>query len=98
MSGSACTWKYLSISSLHQKTISLIMFLSTPEHRRAMAPAAQRDQADMPLDYNPRFDLQRHTEVLMVFDIMVGVMFFHLPARIMIQASGVEGGSPWDIS
>ena len=62
-----------------------------------MAPAAQRKQADMSLDLNPMFGPQKPTAVLRVFDIMVGVMFFHLPDGFVKQASGVEGGNPWGI-
>ena len=35
--------------------------------------------------------------ILRVFDIMVGVIFFHLPAGVMTRAIGVEGGAQWDI-
>ena len=62
-----------------------------------MEPASQREQADTSLDSNTRFGLQKTTAVLGVFEIMERVMFFHLPARVMTQASGVEGGAPWSI-
>ena len=33
--------------------------------------------------------------VLRVFKIMVRVVSFHLPSRVMTRASGVEGGASW---
>ena len=60
-----------------------------------MAPVVQRYQVDTSLDSNPRFVLQKSTAVLRVFEIMVEVIFFHLPNEVMTQAIGVEGGAPW---
>ena len=77
--------------------ISLMMFLSTPDQRRYMAPAARREHADTSLASNRRFGLQKPTSVLRVFKIMVGFMFYHLPVRVMTRASGVEGGALWDL-
>ena len=62
-----------------------------------MELAARMERADTYLDYNPRFFLQKSTAVLRVFEIMVGVIFFHLPAGVMTRASGVEGGALRDV-
>ena len=62
-----------------------------------MSPAARRDQVDTSLASHARFGPQKPTAVLRVFEIMVGVTFSHLPAGVMTQASGSEGGYPWDI-
>ena len=97
ISGSACTWSYLIILSLRQRPISLIMLLSTNDHRRFIAPVARREQADTSLASNPRFGPQKGTAVFTVFKIMVGVMFFYLPVRVMAQNGGVENGAPWDL-
>ena len=72
-----------------------MVLLSNPDQRRAVEPSAWRNQADTPLDLNPRFGLQKPTLVLRVFEIMVGVVFSHLLTGVMPRASGVEGGSPW---
>ena len=73
------------------------MSLSIAGERRAMAPAARRDHVDMSLPSNPRFGTQKPTTFLGVFDIMVEVMFFHLPTGVMTLANGVEGGALWDL-
>ena len=67
----------------------------TPEQRRTVVPAVRRELADTFLDLNHRFGPKKPTAVLRVFKIMVGVMFFHLPARVMTWASEVEGGAQW---
>ena len=41
-----------------------------------MQPAARRERADISLASNPRFGPQKPTEVLRVFKIMVGFVFF----------------------
>ena len=51
----------------------------------------------MSFDLHPRFSPQNPTVVLRVFEIMVGVMFFHLPSGVMTQDIGVEGGAPCDL-
>ena len=71
-----------------------MIFLSISDHRIVMAPSALRERADTSLYSNPRFGPQKPMAVLRVFDIMVGVMFFHLPDRIMTQASEVKEGAP----
>ena len=80
MSGYACTCRHLSITLLIQRIIIFMIFLSTPEQRRAMAQAAQREQTDTSLASNPRFGPQKPTAVLRVFDIIVGVMFSTSPS------------------
>ena len=62
-----------------------------------MEPLAWREQVDKSLALNPRFGPQKPMEILRFFEIMVGVMFSHLPAGVMTRASGVEGGAPWDL-
>ena len=42
---------------------------------------------------NPRYRLNIFTVFLRVFDIIFGVMFFHLPDRFIIQYRVVEGGA-----
>ena len=54
----------------------------------------RREQSDKAMYSNPRFFLQKPTEVFRVFYIMVEVCFFHLPIGVMTWASGVEGGAP----
>ena len=76
---------------MHQWLISLMMSLWNPEQIIAMAHAAQGDQAEISLDSNPRFWPQNLTVVLRVLEIIVGVMFSHLPAGAMNGARGVEG-------
>ena len=49
---------------------------------------------EMSLASNPMFGPQKPTAILRIFDIMVGVMFSHLPTRVMTWASRVEGGDP----
>ena len=71
MIGSTYKWRHLSILSMNQRPISLLMLLSTPEQRKDMAPVAQRERADMYLALNPRFVPQKPTAVLSVFEIMV---------------------------
>ena len=68
---------------MHQRPISLMMSLSTPDLRRAMAITKRRERADTSLASNPTFVPQKPTAVLRNFDIMVGVMF------LMTRASGV---------
>ena len=97
MSESACIWMYLRILYLHQRPIRLMMFLSTPEQSRDMVLAAQREQAEISLASNPRFGAQKPKTVLRVFNIIVGVIFSHLPDIVMKWASGVEGGAPQDL-
>ena len=92
MSSYSCTWRYLRILSLHQQPTSLIILLSTPEKSSSMVPEAQRKRVDTSLDANPRLGLQKPTAVLRVFNIIARVIFFHLPARVITQASGVERG------
>ena len=97
MSGSACMWRYLIILSLRHHPIILMLLLATPEQRRAMTRAAWRERADMSLASNPRFVLKKPTAVLRVLDTMVGVMYFHPPARVMTQASTAEVSAQWDL-
>ena len=58
-----------------------------------MAPAAWRERAETSLALNHRFSPQKPTAILMAFKIMVGVIFFHLPAIVMNQNSKVDGGA-----
>ena len=53
-----------------------------------MVPVLLEKRANMSFDYNPRFGSQKPMAVLRVFEIMVGVMFFHLPAVVITQTSG----------
>ena len=57
-----------------------------------MAPVAQRDQSETSLDSNTSFGLHNLMVVLRVLEIMVGVMFFHIPVGIMTRSGG--GGWP----
>ena len=41
--------------------------------------------------WNTRFGPQDITEVLRVLEIMVGVIFFHIPVGVTTWARGVEG-------
>ena len=95
MSGYAWPWRYLSILLLRHHPIRLMALLSTPDQRKARSPAVRRERLDMSLTSNPRFGPQKPTMVLRVFEIMIEVMFPHLPAVFMMQGSGVEGGPPW---
>ena len=52
-----------------------------------MAPASRREWVEASLAPNPRFGIQKTAAVLRVFDIMVEVMFFHLPYRVMTRDS-----------
>ena len=72
-----------------------MMLLYTPDQRDAMAQTVQRERVETSLAFSPRFDPHNPMAVLRIFNIMVGVTFFHLPAGVMTRASGVEGGAPW---
>ena len=95
MSVSDCTRRYLRISLLYQLPINFMISLSTTEQRRAMTPAVRREWEDTFLASNPSFVPQKPTSVLRVFDIMVEVIFSHLPVRVMTRDSGLEGVDPW---
>ena len=60
-----------------------------------MSPAVRRERADTSLTSNTKFGLQKPMEVLRVFKIMVGVIFSHIPAGVVMRASGVEGDDLW---
>ena len=62
-----------------------------------MTPVARRERDDMSLTSNPRFGPQEPTAVLKVFEIMVEVLFSHLPTGGTTQNSEMEGGSPWSL-
>ena len=66
-----------------------------------MVPVVQENWANMSFASNYRFGLQKPTAVMRVFDIMVGIMFFHLPAVVIMRTSGwkgaphrISGGAP----
>ena len=48
-----------------------------------MAPVAQRDQSETSLDSNTSFGPHNLMVVLRVLEIILGVMFFHLPIGVM---------------
>ena len=56
-----------------------------------MASVVGRVRTETSLDSNPRLGPQKPTVLLRVFNIMVGVMFFHLPDGFITQANGVQG-------
>ena len=58
-----------------------------------MSPVVQRDQSETTMASMTRFGPQKLTVVLRVLDIIVGIMFFHLPIIIMTRARGAESGS-----
>ena len=97
MSGSYYTWRYLIISALRQRPISLMMLLYTPNQVKEMAPVERRERPDISLALNPRFGLQKSTAVLRVLKIMVGFFF---PSSRQSHDTGYwsGGGAPWDLS
>ena len=94
MIGSACTWRYRSILLLLQRPMRLMMSLSTPEQRSAMAPAARRDRAETSLYVNPRWVPARSlTMALRWAVIIVGVTFVQRPLGNLKRARGVFAGA-----
>ena len=74
-----------------------MMPLSTTAHKSDMAPVARREQSETYLASNPRIGPQNMKGVLRVLEIMVGVIFFHIPDGVMTQARGVEGAFSLDL-
>ena len=52
-------------------------------------PAVRRDPLETSLTSKPRFGLQNLMDVLRIFEIVVGVMFFHRPVGVMTRDEGV---------
>ena len=74
----------------------LMVSLYNPEQGREKSPATQSEWAETSLASNSNFGPQKPTAVFRVFDIMLGVMFSHLPTGFITRASGVQS-TLWDL-
>ena len=58
-----------------------------------MVPVAQRHQMETSLSSNPKFGPYNLMGILRILDIIVGIMFLHLPIDVMKLTWGVDGGA-----
>ena len=94
MIGSACTWRYHSISSLLQRPMRLMISVYTLEQSSTMAAATQRDRAETSLCVKPRWVPARSLTVALRWAvIIVRLMFVQRPLCVLKRARGVSAGA-----
>ena len=57
-----------------------------------MEHAAKREREEKLLASNTKFGPHNMVAFLRFFEIIVGIIYFHLPNGVITQARGVEGG------
>ena len=101
MIGSSCTWRYRKILLLLQRPMRLMMLVSTPEQRSAMAPATRRDRAETSLGVKPRWVPAGNLAVALRWVvIIVWITYVQRPLGVLKLAREVSAGAPcchrWD--
>ena len=74
MRGSNYTCRYLIISTELHRPTSFIISVSTPDQKRAMAPAARRECMDAYLEVKPRLELGKRIASFSILLMSSGVL------------------------